>query len=45
MGVRVGADELKGHVDLIAGTRDGALEDAVDVEFAGDCGERAGARR
>ena len=34
--VGIGADELKVHVDLAVGAGDGAFEDAVDVEGAGD---------
>ena len=30
--VGIGADELKGHVHLVAGARDRALENAIDVE-------------
>lgn len=36
MCVGVGADQLEGHVDLAAGTRDRAFDDAVDIKSPGN---------
>ena len=40
MTVGIAADELQCHVDLVTRARDGAFEDAVDVERAGDFRQR-----
>ena len=37
-------DQLRGDADAVAGADDGALDDGVDVELAGDLGERTAAR-
>src|SRR3984885_9355851 len=40
MTVRVTADKLQGHMHLVTGAGDGAFEDGVDVESAGDFRQR-----
>ena len=44
MTIRVSADKLQGHVHLVSGADDGALDDGVDAELAGDVGQWASGR-
>jgi hypothetical protein len=41
VGICGSVDELHGHVDPIGGALDGAFEDAIDSEFAGDVADGA----